>query len=162
MVLRMPVDGVNWLADVGFGGFGLLEPIRLEAGATAEQGGATYSLRREPGLWVLTMRDRAAATDLYEFTDDPQTPGDVEVANHYTATHPSSMFRRTLTIQRASLTERTLLRSSGLVRFREGRSTEEPIERHQVREMARRLFDIDLPETPLVFESYDADEGPSR
>src|SRR6185295_5916717 len=73
MVLRVVIAGVPWLADVGFGGFGLLEPIPLSEGATAAQGGATYALRRENGAWVLSMRDRSAMTDLYEFTEDPQT-----------------------------------------------------------------------------------------
>src|SRR5438034_3265010 len=53
MVLR--VDDL--LADVGFGGLGLLEPIPLRDGATAEQGGIEYALRRENGLWVLAMCD---------------------------------------------------------------------------------------------------------
>ena len=43
-----------------------------------------------------------AMMDLYEFSEDPQTAGDVEVANHFTSTHPDSVFRRTLTIQRSA------------------------------------------------------------
>src|SRR3954470_24994759 len=33
MVLRVPIAGEDWLADVGFGAFGLLEPIPLRDGA---------------------------------------------------------------------------------------------------------------------------------
>ena len=55
MVLRVPVDGHDWLADVGFGGVGLLEPILLREGPVAEQAGLAYTLRREPGLWVLSF-----------------------------------------------------------------------------------------------------------
>ena len=101
MVLRLHIDGGEWLADVGFGGIGLLDPMPLRDGATAAQGGLLYRLRREAELWVLSARDRVGEFDLYEFTDDPQTPWDVEVANHFTATHPESLFRKTLTIQRA-------------------------------------------------------------
>ena len=154
MVLLVRIDGAPWLADVGFGGFGLLEPIPLAVGATAEQGGATYALRRENAAWVLSMRDRSSATDMYEFTDDPQTAGDIEVANHYTATHPDSRFRRTLTIQRGTRDERTLLRDNMVIRFRDGRTTEEPVTRGQLRAVARDVFGIELPDTLLVFESY--------
>ena len=42
MVLRVPVDGDPWLADVGFGGVGLLEPMPLRDGARSEQVGLKY------------------------------------------------------------------------------------------------------------------------
>jgi N-hydroxyarylamine O-acetyltransferase len=153
MVLRVVIADVPWLADVGFGGFGLLEPIPLAEGASADQGGATYALRREERAWVLSMRDRSTTKDLYEFSEDPQTAGDIEVANHYTSTHPASMFRRTLTIQRTTREERTVLRNEVLVRFRDGEMIEEAVERSRMRSAARDLFGIELPATPLVFES---------
>jgi N-hydroxyarylamine O-acetyltransferase len=154
MVLRVRIDGAPWLADVGYGGFGLIEPMPLVEGATADQGGAVYALRREDGAWVLSMRDSSSATDLYEFTEDPQTAADIEVANHYTATHPDSRFRRALTIQRGTRDERMLLRGDRLIRFRDGRTTEEVVGREQLRSIARDLFGVELPSTPLVFESY--------
>ncbi len=159
MVLRLTIDGTPWLADVGFGGFGLLEPLPLTDGARAEQGGATYALRREHDMWVVSMDDGTSVTDLYEFTEDPQTAGDIEVANHYTATHRDSRFRRTLTIQSGNRQERTLLRDNIIVRFRGGRTTEEPVARGQLRAVVKRVFGIELAETALVFESYLA--GPS-
>ena len=100
MVLRVPVGRDVWLADVGFGAMGLVEPIPLADGATAAQGGFTFRLRNDGGLWILSARDTAGEMDLYEFSEDPQTPWDVEVANHFTATHPESIFRKALTIQR--------------------------------------------------------------
>ena len=81
MVLRVPIEGDAWLADVGFGGVGLLEPMPLREGARSEQGGVTYGLRRERQLWVFSCSRRDASgpqtTDLYEFSDDAQTAGDV-------------------------------------------------------------------------------------
>ena len=155
MVLQVVIDGAPWLADVGYGGFGLLEPMPLADGAASVQGGATYSLRRDGGLWIISMRDRAAATDMYEFTEDPQTEGDIEVANHYTATHPDSRFRRTLTIQGATREERRLVRGTSLVRFRDGQATEQTIDPAALRATVRDVFGIELPATPLVFETYD-------
>src|SRR5262245_55210263 len=101
MVLRVMVGASHatpYLADVGFGAVGLVEPIPFSDGAVATQRGITYTLRKEGRLWVLSMQDSAQAMDLYEFAEDPQTIGDVIVANHYTSTHPESMFRQTLTI----------------------------------------------------------------
>jgi N-hydroxyarylamine O-acetyltransferase len=152
MVLRVVLDDGPWLADVGFGGFGLIEPMPLVVGSVSEQGGATYGLRREHGTWVLSMRDRSTIFDLFEFTEDPQTPGDIEVANHYTSTHPDSMFRRTLTIQRTSVSERIVLRTDTIVRFRDGTSIEEPLDPARLRAAVHEIFGIDLPDTPLVCE----------
>jgi N-hydroxyarylamine O-acetyltransferase len=152
MVLRVPIGRDVWLADVGFGGVGLLEPMPLGDGATSDQGGFTYRLRREAHVWVLSMRDATGEADLYEFAEEPQTPGDIEVANHFTSTHPESIFRKTLTIQRAARGERTIVRSDVLTRYRNGVMTEEPIARERLAEVARREFAVDLPDGPFVFE----------
>jgi N-hydroxyarylamine O-acetyltransferase len=157
MVLTVPIEGESWLADVGFGGLGLLEPLPLVEGAVAEQAGVVYTLRREHGLWILAMRENAIteqlrqamfgdeSMDLYEFTDDPQTPGDIDLANHYTATHPDSLFRRTLTIQRTSRTERLILRGDTFVCYREGgMPTQETVTPERAREIARDLFGVEI------------------
>jgi N-hydroxyarylamine O-acetyltransferase len=166
MVLKVPADGEVWLADVGFGGLGLLEPIPLREGTAAEQVGLAYTLRREPGLWVLSMRDPghtnlcqhdhdASLVDLYEFSEDPQTAGDVEVANHFTSTHPDSVFRRTLTIQRSARDGRLILRGETLTRYEGGRAIEAAVARDRVRGVARELFGVELPSTPLISDTYD-------
>jgi N-hydroxyarylamine O-acetyltransferase len=160
MVLRVPADGDDWLADVGFGGIGLLEPILLRDGTVSEQSRLTYRLRRESGLWVLSMLDPTprpwyqhdqdtSTSDLYEFSDDPQTVGDVAVANHFTSTHPDSIFRRTLTIQRSGRDQRLILRGETLTRYENGKAIDEPIAKDQLRRVARELFGVDLPEKLL-------------
>jgi N-hydroxyarylamine O-acetyltransferase len=154
MVLRLAVGDQVWLADVGFGSVGLVEPIPLRDGATAEQGGFTYRLRRDAYVWILSIRDGAGVeTDLYEFSEDPQTQMDVEVANHFTSTHPESIFRKTLTIQRTSRHDRTILRSDVLTRMRQGRMVDVPFPRERLRDIAREEFAIELPQRPFVFEN---------
>jgi N-hydroxyarylamine O-acetyltransferase len=156
-----PPDEV-WLADVGFGGIGLIEPMPLADGATSTQGGLAYRLRREDHVWVLSMRDADGVEgDMYEFSEDPQTPGDVAVANHFTSTHPSSIFRQTLTIQRAARSERTILRTDVLTRYRDGRMTEEPVPRERLATIARDLFGVELPGGPLVADSTPGVRFPS-
>lgn len=159
MVLRIPVDGEVWLADVGFGSIGLIEPMPLCEGATSNQGGFEYSFRRDGPLWVLSMRDEVATQDLYEFSEDPQTPWDVEVANHFTSTHPESVFRRTLTIQRTARAERIVLRNDVITKYRDGRTIDAPLDRGHLHAAARELFGITLPDGPFVFDSYAAATG---
>jgi N-hydroxyarylamine O-acetyltransferase len=148
MLLRVESEGAAWIADVGFGGSGLLEPMLLAEGSVSEQGGLTYTLRREGLHWVLSM----GGADLYEFTEEPNTPVDVEIANHYTSTHPQSIFRKTLTIQRAGPAERVILRGNTLSRVRGGVQTDEPVTREQLGGVAQSVFGVELGEGPFVFE----------
>ena len=159
MVLRVEADGRPWLADVGFGALGLLEPIELAEGVTSAQAGLTYQLRREGHLWILSCEapDVAAPNtrvvmDLYEFSEDPQTAGDVEVANHYTSTHPASIFRRSLTIQRTTRRERLILSDRTVTRYCGGAVDEQSFERAELAARARELFGVELPAGRLVFE----------
>jgi len=152
MLLRVMIDGEPWIADVGFGAMSLLEPMPLREGAESEQGGIVYVLRRDEPYWVLATRDASGITDLYEFTEEPQTPADVEMSNHFTSTHPTSIFRRTLTIQSATDSERTILRNTLVTHIRDGVPTEEPIGADRVRAAAKELFGVTLPDEKMLFE----------
>lgn len=152
MLLRVEIDGRPWLADVGFGAEGLLEPIPLQDGIRVSQGGIDYSLRRDAHHWILVMHYGETSEDQYEFSEAPFTAGDVEIANYYTSTHPGSIFRHTLTIQRATPEERVILRPKVITRYRDGVRTDTPIEASEVRKYARELFGIELGEEKLLFE----------
>jgi N-hydroxyarylamine O-acetyltransferase len=152
MLLRVDIDGRPWIADVGFGGEGQLEPLPLEDGVCVMQAGIEYSLRRDAHHWMVSMRCSDFTEEMYEFADTPHTAGDVEMANYFTSTHPESIFRRTLTIQRATPQERLVLRPKVITRYRDGVRTETPIEPAQLRRFARELFGIELGEAALLFE----------
>lgn len=98
MCLLVEAEGRSFLADVGFGAE-LLGPVPLRVGCEHEQYGRRYRLIREAQLWVL-QRLEPEPGDLYCFTLEPQHPVDFVMANHFTATHPSSIFRNVLTVQR--------------------------------------------------------------
>jgi N-hydroxyarylamine O-acetyltransferase len=110
MVLRVAVERDQWLADVGFGGEGPLHPIRMHDGIVDRQGAWSYRLIRNHGLWVLRLQHGANPLDLYAFDEVPQLPVDYEMANWFTSTHPTSIFVRSLTVQRSTHAERLILR----------------------------------------------------
>lgn len=155
LILRVDVDGQPWLADVGFGGQGPLEPLLIAEGPPIVQDGIAYSFRRDGHHWTLSMHCGDSNEELYEFGDAPHTAADVEVANYYTSTHPTSVFRRTLTIQRVTPEERVILRPTIVTRYRNGVRTDTPIDPSQVRFYARELFGVDLGDAPLLFESQE-------
>jgi N-hydroxyarylamine O-acetyltransferase len=112
--LAVEAEGDRWLADLGFGSFGLLVPIPL-APAEYQQFAWSYRLGLEPDVWVLQALIGGNWQDLYVFTNEPQLPVDFVPPNHYVSTHPDSRFVQTLTVQRVAPDVRKLLKNTELI-----------------------------------------------
>lgn len=92
LALLVSVDGQRWLADVGFGS-GPLEPVPLTGPGVVRQGAWEYRVLAGPDAgWRLQGRWEGDWRACYTLTPELAHPVDVEVANHYTATHPASPF----------------------------------------------------------------------
>ncbi|MGR6920593.1 arylamine N-acetyltransferase family protein [[Actinomadura] parvosata] len=105
-MLTVVAEGRTWLADVGFGGEGLVEPMPFEDGASVRSGPWRWRLAREDDFWVLY----AGEEQLYAFRpEEPQLPSDFEVANFYVSRHPQSPFTRHVLAQRTTADERVRL-----------------------------------------------------
>jgi len=85
-------DGSTWLADVGFGGGGLLDPLPFETGTETEQSGWRYRLVEEGPQLVLQVFQDGSWSDMYGFIPEPASRVDIVVNNWYTSTHPESQF----------------------------------------------------------------------
>jgi len=110
MVLQAIVNGQAWLADVGFGGDGPLDPVLLD-GTLCETLDGSYRIDREHESTLVLRRSwRGSWRDLYAFSEIPALPVDFEMANYFTSTHPQSRFVRTLTVQRSRPEQRQILR----------------------------------------------------
>jgi N-hydroxyarylamine O-acetyltransferase len=114
VALAVEIGGVPWLADLGFGSYGLLEPLPLQAGEF-QQFSWPYRLVREADQWALRAPVGGIWQDLYVFSLEPQLAVDFEPANHYVSTHPDSRFVRVLTVQRVSPEVRKVLRNTELI-----------------------------------------------
>jgi len=114
MCLLVQFDSSGWLADVGFGGEGLLMPVPMN-GETVQQYLWTYRLSREPDGVRVLQSDANGWNDLYAFTLEPQHDVDFMMANYYVSTYPESPFVRTLTVQLPRADCRQILRNRELV-----------------------------------------------
>ena len=85
-------DGSTWLADVGFGGGGLLDPLPFETGTETEQSGWRYRLVEEGPQLVLQVFQDGSWSDMYGFIPEAASHVDIVVNNWYTSTHPESQF----------------------------------------------------------------------
>lgn len=88
------IDGETWLADAGFGGPGMLAPLRCAPGVESEQHGARFRLvdEGEHGDHLQRWIDGAWA-DIYLIDRGPVLPMDIDMGNHFTSTWPKSPFR---------------------------------------------------------------------
>jgi N-hydroxyarylamine O-acetyltransferase len=92
LLLRVTDGSGTWLADVGFGGGGLIDPLPFELETETEQSGWTYRLTEDGPEWVLQVWQDGGWTDMYGFVPEPAPHVDIVVNNWYTSTHPASMF----------------------------------------------------------------------
>ena len=90
----------SFIADVGSGGRSPTAPIRLEPGVEQNTPHGAYRVTREHEVFELQVRTRDRWDDIYQFTLDPQSHVDFEVANWFTSTHPRSRFTQNLIVCR--------------------------------------------------------------
>jgi N-hydroxyarylamine O-acetyltransferase len=146
LVLLVDTEAGQRLADVGFGSGGMLEPMPLHGGVERSQHGWRYRLDRQDDRWQLSLHGPEGWQDLYVFSLDPVYGIDIEVANHYTSTHPASRFVTTLTAQRVTREVRYLLRDRDLEEIRPTRRDRRVLaSRAELDEVLAGLFGLELP-----------------
>jgi N-hydroxyarylamine O-acetyltransferase len=145
MLLRVELPEGAWLADVGFGGDGLVHPLAFDGGELWI-GPFGHRLRREDELWVLQSSVRGSWGDLYAFSLEPQYPVDFVMASHFTSTWPDSPFLNTLTAQRCWPERRAILRNRDLVVRETGGETRETVrDPEHLLEILEGVFGLSFP-----------------
>ncbi len=92
-LLMVTLGNTSWIVDVGFGGHGLLEPLRLVFGEEARQGHECFRLvAGERGEYLLQGEREGAWVDLYSFGLDACLPVDYTFASYYHSHAPDSLF----------------------------------------------------------------------
>lgn len=112
MALKVVIDGQAWLADVGFGGCVLTDPLRMIAGEI--QPTAHERFRLLPAGHELRLEVELGETwaPVYDLSPEPQLDADYETANWHTATHPASIFRHLLMVARTTPEARHTLQNN--------------------------------------------------
>lgn len=131
MALRVTIDGVPWLADVGFGSCVPTAPLRFDSHDSQPTQHETFRLVPAGGEIQLEAEIAGRWAPVYRLLPMPLLDADYELANWYTATHPGSHFRHRLIVTRTTPHARHVLAGARLtVRLASG-------------EAERRLLDAD-------------------
>ncbi len=109
-LLAVNFGAERWIADVGFGGNGLIAPIPFQLDTELTQYGETFRLKQETDdLYVLEGLLPDGWLDLYAFTLEPLYRIDYEPANYYMSTSPASPFTQTRIVALPNPEGRTIL-----------------------------------------------------
>ncbi|MCX6545302.1 MAG: arylamine N-acetyltransferase [Acidobacteria bacterium] len=145
MVLKVVCAGRTWLADVGFGSDGIIDPVAID-GSSSEQYGRVYRIVNEDRTWVLQVERSGDWDDLYAILPVPVFPVDFVVANWFTSTHPESRFVETLMAQRTALDARYVLHNLVFSVHRGDQVERREISRAELVPLLHDVFAIDVPE----------------
>ncbi|MDT0345809.1 arylamine N-acetyltransferase family protein [Streptomyces litchfieldiae] len=143
--LVVTVGNEPWLADVGFGDEGLIEPIPLFPGSIAKAGDWTWRVVREADQWLLQSLHPDDWFDLYSFRDERHFAVDFEATNYYTTHSTRSTFVGKLIVMRGTENVRYLLRERQFVTsYPDGRTERVEKTDAQAVQVLRDVFDIRL------------------
>lgn len=101
-LLRVVLDGVAWLVDVGFGSSVPPAPLRLDTAEPQQTRHDSYRIVAFGASRLLQVRRGSEWLPLYEFSEEPRPEADYQVLNWYTSTNPDSLFRQRLLVARTT------------------------------------------------------------
>lgn len=144
--LRVVVDGIPWLADVGVGAASLTAPIRFDVQGEQPTPHEARRLVHEDGRWFHQIRYGERWADVYEFTGEEMPMIDRIVGNWYTSTHPRSHFKDRLMVARAAPdgARVTLMNEKLTRRERDGKATARNVTESELRPLLAEAFGIVL------------------
>src|SRR5690625_4032461 len=150
MLLRVDFDGHTYIADGGFGGMTLTEPLRLEVGTPQQTTHERRRLLQDGEAFTREAEAEGEWKTYYRFNSLPQRLVDDEMANWYICTHPNSQFNQNLIVARPTAQARYALRNNSLAIHHLDGPTERTTltSAGELRDTLEDIFRIRLPESP--------------
>lgn len=146
-LLLVTIDKNKYIADVGFGGNCLIEPIPLKIGVEFKQFAETFKLRKNKKNYILSFKIKDKWIDLYSFSLSPWLAIDFEPLNYYMSHDSKSIFvtNRICTIPTKS--GRIILNNLELKIRSNGENKTTTIIQNEYFKILNKYFGITLPQT---------------
>jgi len=144
MFLTVALPEGTFVVDPGFGGLTPRVPVPTD-GTPVQFGADQFRIARNGDDYVLEVRTPEKTVNAWVSTLDRDYPIDFEMANHFTATHPSSHFTRRLMLRAFTDDGRITIANRDVTRFR-GASSEavQLADRKELRATLVAHFGFDL------------------
>lgn len=143
MALRVWIEGEAWLVDAGFGSCVPTAPLRLADPLAQRLSHDTYRIVHHPLGFRLDLLIGDGWSPVYDMPLDLPADIDYVVANWFTSTHPSALFRRDLMVARTVHDARfTLLRNQMTVRTTGGDVRKEQLSASSLLDALHDVFQL--------------------
>ena len=140
-VLRVTIDGVPWLADVGFGSCVPTAPLRMDLADSQPTRHEMFRIVRLGPQWLLQALVEEEWRPVYSIAAEPWLEGQYEMANWYTSTHPNSHFRHRLIVTRTTPQARYILADGRLtVRRPDGTAEKRFLDAGEIMDALETIF----------------------
>ncbi|NTS78547.1 arylamine N-acetyltransferase [Catenovulum sp. SM1970] len=130
MVVLFDLKGTRYLADLGFGSFGIRAPIALtEVNKVIKQGYDEFQLcpSEEENGFIVKAKVKNEWVSQFAFSDIEQEWIDFMPVNYLNSTHPETIFVKSLLLIRYTENGRIILLDDKLKTYDKGQVTEEQI-----------------------------------
>ncbi len=146
LFLSVEIDGARFVVDPGFGPFA--SPVPIPFGGTPVPAAApTHRLARVGDDWILYVDQGGNEVQGWISTMDEEYPVDVEMMNHFIATHPSSFFLHNILASAVTAQGRVNIMNQNVnVVGPDGAAPAELPDRQALRSLVALHFGFDLPE----------------
>jgi N-hydroxyarylamine O-acetyltransferase len=132
MALLVTLDGAEWLCDLGFGSYGIREPLRVDVLETpVMQAGDTFMLGEEGGDFILKAQVDGAWAKQYGFNRCPVEWIDFAPANWLNSTHPDAVFTQKPLVVLFTANGRNILFGDSFKQIADGITTQRTLEPHE-------------------------------
>jgi N-hydroxyarylamine O-acetyltransferase len=150
MFLSVTLDGARYVVDPGLGLFGSRLPLPLDGtGVPADR--PTHRMVREGNDWVMHATRDGAQIPAWVSTLEAEYPIDFEVANHFTATHPASLFMNWILASAVTPQGRVNVMNRNVTHLRgDATTTAQLADRSALRALLAEHFGFDLPEVETL------------
>lgn len=146
MAIVANIGDERWLFDLGFGSYGIREPLNLEwLDRDIPQGTDAFRLTGSAeGEYLLQLVCKGKRSNLYEFNLSPQEWVDFEPANYLNSTHPDSIFVRSLMVVLQTPTGKKVLHGERFRVVSEGGTEERPVVPDALPSLLEQEFLLDV------------------
>lgn len=144
MLLKVEINKKSYICDVGFGGYGVLEPIELKDNIVEKQLFDSFQLTRREDIYTLSSKMKNGWEDLYTFDLYPQQWIDYTLANYFNSHSHETIFTNRYITTKVTKEHRVFLLDNTL-KFVTSESThEEEIQLDERKKVLKEIFDITL------------------
>jgi N-hydroxyarylamine O-acetyltransferase len=150
MLLKVDIGGKPWLADVGFGGNGLLEPIPLLPNIVYNQAVGDFRLTVEHKKYTLWTEIKHVWEALYEFTLEEFLFVDFQPINFYQSLSPQAPFTNRILCTKPTESGGRIILDGKTLKIREREGIQSPPPEilntpEKYHEKLKQYFQIDIP-----------------